>query len=107
MATAHLTPQAAEIAQRFLFPQGGVGHLAQAGFLGLCVPPRYGGAGANTLSLPLTIEGIAKACASTALSIVAHVAAKLIASEMAVGVAERALQVHDCDDCPQEQAFSP
>lgn len=75
LATTHLAPQAAEIDQRLLFPEEAIAHLAQAGFLGLFVPPRYGGAGADALSFVLAIEEIAKACASTAFSIVAHAAA--------------------------------
>ena len=75
LATAHLAPRAAEIDQGLLFPDESIEHLARAGFLGLCVPERYGGTGADTLAFVLATEELAKACASTAFSLVAHAAA--------------------------------
>lgn len=75
LAAAHLAPRAAEIDQSNLFSHEGIEHLARAGFLGLCVPPQYGGAWTDTLAFVLAIEELAKACASTAFSLVAHAAA--------------------------------
>ena len=75
LAVAHLTPRAAETDQGLLFPQESIEHLARAGFLGLCVPVAYGGAGADALAFVLALEELAKACASTAFALVAHAAA--------------------------------
>ncbi len=75
LAATYLAPRAAEIDQSLLFPHAAMGHLAQAGFLGLCVPSRYGGAGADGLAFVLAIEELAKTCASTALALVVHAAA--------------------------------
>ncbi|MBI4537451.1 MAG: acyl-CoA dehydrogenase family protein [candidate division NC10 bacterium] len=75
LAAAHLAPRAAEIDQGILFPQEAIGHLAQAGFLGLCVPSRYGGVGAGTFAFVLATEELAKACASTGFALVTHAAA--------------------------------
>jgi butyryl-CoA dehydrogenase len=75
LAAAHLTPRAAEIDRDLLFPHEAIEHLARAGFLGLCVPSQYGGAGTDTLAFVLAIEEFAKACASTAFALVAHAAA--------------------------------
>lgn len=75
LAAAHLAPRAAETDHGLLFPQEAIGHLARAGFLGLCIPSAYGGAGADALAFVLTIEEFAKACASTAFALVAHAAA--------------------------------
>ena len=72
---AHLAPRAAEVDQNLLFPHQAIEHLARAGFLGLCVPSAYGGTGADALAFVLTIEELAKACASTAFALVAHAAA--------------------------------
>ncbi len=75
LAAAHLAPRAAEVDQNLLFPHQAIEHLARAGFLGLCVPSAYGGTGADALAFVLTIEELAKACASTAFALVAHAAA--------------------------------
>lgn len=75
LAAAHLAPRAAETDLCNLFPQEAIGHLARAGFLGLCIPSTYGGAGADALTFVLAIEELAKACASTAFALVVHSAA--------------------------------
>lgn len=75
LAAAHLAPRAAEVDQNLLFPHQAIEHLARAGFLGLCVPVAYGGAGADALAFVLALEELAKACASTAFALVAHAAA--------------------------------
>src|SRR5689334_23769283 len=41
--------------------------MADLGFLGMCVPPEYGGAGLDHVSYALAMEEIARACASTAV----------------------------------------
>lgn len=41
--------------------------LAENGFLGMCVPETYGGAGVSTVDFVLVLEQIARACANTAM----------------------------------------
>lgn len=70
-----LAPEAAEIDQKCGFPRRGLRSLADAGILGLLVPPAHGGAGADTVTFALASEEIARACANTALIFVTHGAA--------------------------------
>ncbi len=74
-AASHVAPRTSEIDQDSLFPHEAIGHLAHAGFLGLCVPSEFGGTGGDALAFVLAIEELAKVCASTALALVAHAAA--------------------------------
>ena len=70
-----LASKAAEVDRAYLFPWDGIKKLRAAGFMGMVVPPEFGGASADTLSFVLVTEEIAKACASTALITVSHAAA--------------------------------
>ncbi|MGC1382019.1 MAG: acyl-CoA dehydrogenase family protein [Candidatus Baltobacteraceae bacterium] len=75
---------AAEIAQREIapfvaqwdrdrvFPRELYGKLAQAGLMGILVPERYGGAGADYLSYVLAIEELARVDAGTAVTLSVH-----------------------------------
>jgi len=54
------------------FPYEIVAKLAELGFLGLPVPEEYGGAGADTVSYALTVEELARADASVAITVAAH-----------------------------------
>jgi alkylation response protein AidB-like acyl-CoA dehydrogenase len=49
------------------FPSEVVAGLAEMGILGMMVPEEYGGAGADALSFILTLEELARVCASTAV----------------------------------------
>lgn len=69
-ATKELAPHAAAIdhkQDREGFLQR-VSHLAELGFMGLNVAPEYDGAGAGTIAFSLAITEIARACASTAVT---------------------------------------
>ena len=54
------------------FPADLIRRMAELNLLGIPVPEDLGGAGLDALSLVLTIEEIAKACGSTALTLAAH-----------------------------------
>ncbi|NKI16320.1 acyl-CoA dehydrogenase [Spongiibacter sp. KMU-166] len=55
--------------------------LAELGFMGLNVDPAFGGTGAGTLAFSLTITELAKACASTAVTVsVTNMVAEVIQS---------------------------
>ncbi|MBI2853864.1 MAG: acyl-CoA dehydrogenase family protein [Chloroflexi bacterium] len=75
IARDKLAPNAAEIDRSYGFPAEGLRHLAQAGLMGLVVPPPFGGAGADTVSFVGVTEEIARACANTALIYVTHLIA--------------------------------
>ena len=47
--------------------------MAELGFMGLPFPEEYGGAGADTVSYALAVMEIARADASTAITMAAHV----------------------------------
>jgi alkylation response protein AidB-like acyl-CoA dehydrogenase len=73
-AAGELAPIAARIDETAEFPAEAIKKAAELGLLGLPIPEQYGGAGADNLSYALAIEEIAKACASTAVTIAAHTA---------------------------------
>ena len=92
-----LTPQRAELVERMAelgpafaqrsarydqeasFPHENWADLAQAGFLGLCVPAAAGGFGADFAGYALVSEELARHCATTALTFNMHTATSLLA----------------------------
>jgi alkylation response protein AidB-like acyl-CoA dehydrogenase len=62
-----LAKRAAEIDQTAEFPWDNVEVLKSAGLLGLSIPERYGGGGADAVTHSLLVEEIARVCASTSL----------------------------------------
>lgn len=57
------------------FPEESIAALGDAGFLGLCVPREYGGAGEGLPLFAAVAELLAHECSSTAMVFVMHVAA--------------------------------
>jgi alkylation response protein AidB-like acyl-CoA dehydrogenase len=57
------------------FPHANFADLHAAGLLGINIPRRYGGLGADFLTFVLVVERLAQACASTAMAFVMHAAA--------------------------------
>ena len=72
IAQKELAPKAAEIDKTGSFVWDGLKKLKEADVLGLAIPTEYEGIGMDTLSFVLAIEEIAKACASTGLSVISH-----------------------------------
>lgn len=72
IAEQELAPKAAELDKTQGFPWESLKKLAEAGMMGMVVPPPFEGGGADTLSFVLATEAIAKACPSTALVFVTH-----------------------------------
>ncbi|MBL4786166.1 MAG: acyl-CoA dehydrogenase family protein [Cohaesibacteraceae bacterium] len=61
--------------------------LSQNGFMGLAIDPDFGGTGAGSVAFALTIEELAKGCASTAVTVsVSNMVAEVI---QAVGTAKQ------------------
>jgi butyryl-CoA dehydrogenase len=71
-ATKELTPIADELDQAEEFAWNNFKWMAKLGFTGMTLPTEYEGSGFDELSLALAIEEIAKACASTADILDAH-----------------------------------
>ena len=76
------------------FPHENYADLRAAGLLGLCVPTRYGGLGADFATYGLVSEELGRYCGSTALTFNMHTATMLlcgrIADDLAMSAPERA-----------------
>ena len=54
------------------FPAANLEKMGELGLMGMMVPPKYGGAGADTISYILALSEIAYSCASTAVVMSVH-----------------------------------
>ncbi|RCK81749.1 MAG: Butyryl-CoA dehydrogenase [Candidatus Ozemobacter sibiricus] len=63
-AATVIAPVAAELDEKQEFSMELTRALARQGYLGIIIPPEYGGAGANTLTYCQVIEEVSKACAA-------------------------------------------
>lgn len=63
----HVAPYAGEVDALGEFPWKTYRRLVDAGVLGLGIPLRYGGSGADQVTQAITVEELARACASTSL----------------------------------------
>jgi alkylation response protein AidB-like acyl-CoA dehydrogenase len=68
-----VAPRARDLDEREEFPADTVKQMAALGFLGLPFPEKYGGAGMDTLAYVIAVEEISRACASTGITLAAHV----------------------------------
>ncbi len=66
-AQAEIAPNAAQWDRDAVFPFAAIKKMAEIGLLGMTAPIRYGGSDADTVSLALAVEEIARADASCAL----------------------------------------
>lgn len=66
-AEKEIAPGVAEREREERFPREVLGGLAKMGILGMMIPEEYGGAGADALSLILSLEELSRVCASTAV----------------------------------------
>ncbi len=67
IAESEFGPRAAEVDETEKFPREAFRTLAENGLMGIQIPEEYGGAGAGMLSLILTVEEVARVCASTSV----------------------------------------
>ena len=72
-ARDEVRPRAEEIDAKAEFPYDLVKKMADLGLMGLPFPEEYGGAGADTVSYALAVMEIARADASTGITLAAHV----------------------------------
>src|SRR5919199_6018477 len=74
-ANREVAPHAAEWDLEDRFPAEVFEKLAEAGFMGLCVPEEYGGGGADFLSYVLLLEEISRADAGVGATLAVHTSA--------------------------------
>src|SRR5215211_7718670 len=74
-ADREVAPHATELDRADRVPFETLEQLADAGFMGLCVPEGYGGAGADFLSYCLLIEEISRADAGVGVTLAVHTSA--------------------------------
>lgn len=67
-ATRVIAPQAAEIDEKERFPREILKGLAELGLMAVNVPEEVGGSGAGVVSYALAMQEVARACASTAVT---------------------------------------
>jgi butyryl-CoA dehydrogenase len=72
-AREEVAPKAEELDRNAEFPYEIVKKMAGLGLLGLPFPEKYGGAGADTVSYALAVMELARADASVAITLAAHV----------------------------------
>jgi alkylation response protein AidB-like acyl-CoA dehydrogenase len=74
-ADREVAPHAAELDREDRVPFGTLGKLSEMGFMGLCVPEEYGGAGLDFLSYCLLIEELSRADAGVGVTLAVHTSA--------------------------------
>ncbi len=74
-ADREVAPHAAELDREDRFPAETFEKLDEAGFMGLCVPEEYGGAGTDFLSYALLLEEISRADAGVGVTLAVHTSA--------------------------------
>lgn len=74
-ADREVAPSAAELDAEDRVPFETLEKMAEAGFMGLCVPEEYGGAGSDFLSYCLLIEEISRADAGVGATLAVHTSA--------------------------------
>jgi len=72
-AQGEVRPRAEQMDAEAAFPYDLVKKMAELGLMGLPFPEQYGGSGADTVSYALAVSEIARADASTAITLAAHV----------------------------------
>jgi len=56
--------------ERFIWPIAK--EMGKLGFMGMCVPEEYGGAGADTVSYAIVVEELSRVCGGTGITVAAH-----------------------------------
>ena len=74
-AQAEIEPNASEWDRAHGFPRELFGKLAGLGFMGVCIPEEYGGAGADFLSYVLVLEELSRADAGVGVTVAVHTSA--------------------------------
>lgn len=72
-ADQEIAPKAARYDDAGEFPWENVKKMRELGLFGLPFPEEYGGSGADTLMYAMAVEEVSRACASTGITLAAHV----------------------------------
>jgi alkylation response protein AidB-like acyl-CoA dehydrogenase len=72
LARKEFAPRAAKLDESGEFPWDNFRKLAELGLTGIPIPEEFSGAGADTLSMAIALEEIARECGSTCLTLAAH-----------------------------------
>jgi alkylation response protein AidB-like acyl-CoA dehydrogenase len=70
-----IEPNAADWDRAHGFPRELIAKLAELGFMGVCIPEEYGGAGADFLSYILVLEELSRADAGVGVTVAVHTSA--------------------------------
>jgi butyryl-CoA dehydrogenase len=71
-ATKEIEPIAAEIDKEHRFPEDNVAKMSKLGIMGVPFPKEYGGSGGDYVSYAITVEELARVCASHGIICSAH-----------------------------------
>jgi alkylation response protein AidB-like acyl-CoA dehydrogenase len=71
-AESRVAPVAAELDRESRFPYELVAELAELGLMGIPIPEKYGGAGADTVSYAIAVEELTRIDSSVAITMAAH-----------------------------------
>jgi alkylation response protein AidB-like acyl-CoA dehydrogenase len=74
-AQAEIEPNASEWDRAHGFPRSLFSKLSELGFMGVCIPEDYGGAGADFLSYVLVLEELSRADAGVGVTVAVHTSA--------------------------------
>ena len=94
-ADREVAPRAAELDREDRFPSETFEKLADVGFMGLCVPEEYGGAGTDFLSYVLLLEEISRADAGVGVTLAVHTSAGTLPILLYGGEGQKARWVPD------------
>lgn len=72
-AQHEIAPQAARYDEANEFPWENIHKMRELGLFGMVFPAEYGGSGLDTLSYAIAVEEISRACASTGITLAAHI----------------------------------
>jgi len=72
-ADQEIAPKAARYDEANEFPVENIKKMRELGLFGMVFPEEYGGQGLDTLSYAIAVEQISRACASTGITLAAHV----------------------------------
>ncbi|HZE19070.1 MAG TPA: acyl-CoA dehydrogenase [Candidatus Angelobacter sp.] len=72
-ADKEIAPKAARFDEANEFPWENIKKMRELGLFGILFPEEYGGQGLDTLSYAIAVEEISRACASTGITLAAHV----------------------------------
>src|SRR5947209_18193017 len=70
-----IAPRAAEWDREHVFPREVLAQLGELGLMGVCIPERHGGAGADFLSYALVLEQISRADAGVGVTLAVQTSA--------------------------------